>query len=463
MESDTPAHEAEVERHGSRVDLRVTVPAATVSDHVDEVSKAFRGQAKISGFRRGKAPMSMIRQRFRDDIREHVLEHLIPRHVSSELESRGIEPLHNPVLDDVDFDFDGPLTFRVHFDVRPEVEIQGYRDLQATRRVHRVTDDIVSRAMGDLRERAAQLEPVEGAPVHTDDYVRAELTLLPRDGKGKKLAEENRWIHVGHEQAIPGLNSQLEDLEVGDTREFVTRLADAYPNDMLAGKEVTCRVEVEEIKRRHLPPVDDDLAKDLGLDDLAELRDRVRADLEQQVAERAEQGVEQELLEQVLEANDIEAPESLVEDQLDRFTEGTARELAQQGVDPREGVDWRSFRAERRETAVHAVQRRLALDAIADAEEIEVEDAAVVARIERHPRAAEEDPRALVQQMRQDGSFEGVRSMLRRERALALVKESATIDSVEVEPAEETVENVLDADSSDRDEPGIVIPGGSSP
>lgn len=463
MDTETPTHEADLERSGSRVDLRVTVPAEAVAEHVDEVSKAFRQRAKIAGFRRGKAPMSMIRQRFRDDIRDQILEHLIPQHVSAELESRNLEPLHAPVLDDVDFDFDGPLTFRVHFDVRPELRIEGYRELQATRRLQRVTEDIVSRAMGDLRERAAQLEPVEGAPAHTDDYVRAELTLLPRDGKGKKLAEENRWIHVGHERAVPGLNSQLEGLEVGDSREFVTRLADAYPNDMLAGKEVTCRLEVEEIKRRHLPAVDDELAKDLGFEDLEELQRRAREDLEQQVAEEAERGVEEELLDQILAANPVEAPESLVEDQLDRATEGAARDLAQRGIDPREGVDWQSFRADRRAGATRAVQRRLVLDAIADAEGIEVDDADVVARIERHPRAAEEDPGALVRQMRQDGSFEGVRYMLRRERALAAVKESATIESVEVEPAEKPPEGLLEAESSEQDDTGIVIPGGSSP
>ncbi len=429
-------HETEFELVGSRINMKFTVTAEEVVKNVDEVAKVFRQRAKMQGFRRGKAPMSMVRQRFKEEIRDHVLEHMVPAHLRTELDVRGLQPLHNPVLENVDFDPERPLVFAVHFDVQPEISVSGYKDLEATKSIRQITDEAIDKAVDNLRERAAKLESVdddEGAK--QGDYVRTSIALFPRDGKGKKLAEEDRYVHLGEEQAIPGLNVQLEDLKVGDSREFLTELGEVYPNDLLAGKEVTCRAEVTEIKRRHLPAIDDDLARDLGLEDLAELREKTREDFGRHVEEEAERDMERQLLDQVIEANKIDTPESLVEARLDQAVQRAAQELAQQGIDPRTSMDWSRFRADNTADARRAVHEELLLDGIAETESIEVGEDEVVAEIESHQEDQPEGTvAALAQQMRKDGSFDGLRRAMVRRRALDFVKQHATIETVEEVP-----------------------------
>ena len=429
-------HETQFEQLGSRISMKFTVAAEEVARNVDEVAKAFRQRAKMQGFRRGKAPMSMVRQRFNEEIRDHVLEHMVPAHLGTELDARGLQPLCNPVLENVDFDPERPLVFSVHFDVQPEISMSGYKDLMATKSILRITDEAVDKAIDNLRERAAKLESVDGDEgAKQGDYVRTSIALFPRDGKGKKLAEEDRYVHLGEEQAIPGLNVQLEDLKVGDSREFLTELGEVYPNDLLAGKEVTCRAEVTEIKRRHLPAIDDDLARDLGLEDLAELREKTGEDFGRHMEEEAERDMERQLLDQVIEANNIDTPESLVEARLDQAVQRAAQELARQGIDPRTSMDWSRFRADNTADARRAVNEELLLDGIAAAESIEVGENEVVAEIESHEEGQPEGRvAALAQQMRKDGSFDGLRRAMVLRRALDFVKQHATIETVEEAP-----------------------------
>lgn len=444
-------HEADVDQVGARVTMTITISAEEATSNIEEVAGIFRQRAKIQGFRPGKAPMNMIRQRFRDEIRENVLDQLIPLHVGSEIKARDLKPIHNPMLENVDFEPGQPLTFTAKFDVEPEVEATGYKELAATKTIRSVQDEAVDNAVSNMREQAAKLETVDEGTILPGDYVVVKITLFPRVGKGKKLGEEERFVHVGEERSIPSLNTQLEGLEKGATREFVTELGDTYPNDLLAGKEVTCRVEVQEIKRRHLPAVDDDLARDLGFADLEELRAKTRENYAAHMEEEAERDVVRQLMDQVIAANPLDVPESLVEARLDQSVQRAAEDLVRQGVDPRNSVDWASYRADNKPHAERSVTEEILLDAIIKAEGIEIEDAAIIAEIESHQEDQPEGAAARVaQRMRQDGSFDGLKRAMLRSRALEVVKSHATIETVDASPestgtveadAESTTEN----------------------
>ena len=434
-------HEAEVDQVGSRVTMKIMISAEEASSNIDEVSKIFQERAKMQGFRRGKAPINMIRQRYRDEIRENVLDQLIPLHVGNEIKARGLKPIHNPMLEDVNFEPGHPLTFTAKFDVQPEVEIAGYKNLAASKTVRLVEDKAVDSAVSNMREQAAKLESVEDGGILAGDYAIVKIALFPRDGKGKKLAGEERFVHVGEERSIPSLNTQLEELKKGDTRKFVTKLGESYPNDLLADKEVTCRVEVQEIKRRHLPPVDNDLARDLGFADLSELREKTKENYAAHLEEDAQRDVARQLMDQVIAANPVDPPESLVEARLDHSMQRAAEDLARQGVDPGHSVDWAAYRAENEPHAKRAVTEEILFDAIVNAEGIEIEDAEVLVEIENHQEGQPEGTAASVaQRMRQDGSFDGLRLAMLRRRALDLVKSHATIETVEAGP-ESTTEN----------------------
>ena len=426
-------HEATHSHEGVRHTLEIVVPQETMDAKVITMAEAFRAHARLQGFRKGKAPLSMVRSQYRDEIRQRVLDDTLPELLGLELEARKLSPLGQPELTAVEFEPGGALTFSVKFDTAPEVTV-GELDFKASRPAVEVTDEMVQEALGELRERFAGLEPAEeGAKVEAGLYARCEIALLPRDGKGKRLAEENRFVHVGEEKALPGLNDELPGMTVGEEKEFVTQVAPGYPNDLVAGKEVLCRLKVEELKARKLPEVDDDFAADLGAEDLATLRERVREDIESDLQARADRKVESDLLEQLRLANPFEVPGSLAEKRLDEMVRRLAHDLAHQGIDPRDALDWNKFRSENRVGAEASLAEEMLLDKIAENAAIEVDDEVVQAEIERQWAAREggkERPLAsVIQQMRKDGSFDGLRLSMQRRSALDHLKAHATIDS----------------------------------
>ena len=424
-------HKAEYSRNGIHHTLQLVVSAETMRQRLDATAQAFRENARLAGFRRGKAPLSMVAQQFGDQIRQRVLDNAIPEFVRIELEERDLRPLDTPALSEVEFRPDESLMFTVSFDTAPEV-IVANTDLSATRSRPELTDEMVDEALANLRERAASLAPASAdESISAGKYARCEIALFAKDGKGRKLLEENRYVHVGQERAIPGLNSQLEDLTVGEERTFVTELADDYPNSLLGGKEVRCRVQVTEIKSRQLPTIDDDFAKDLGFDDLDELRIKVSKDLRKSLEAKTEREVEQQLLDQLRKKNPVEVPGSLIERRLDEMSQRFASDLAQQGVDPREAVNWAEFRAESRERACDGIAEDLLLDQIAEDEQLVVDDEAVTGEIRSQLAHSEGGNKqslpAVVQQMRKEGAFEGLRKTIRRRFALDHLQDHATI------------------------------------
>lgn len=412
--------------------LEITVPAETMSERFDQVARAFREQARLPGFRPGKAPLGMVRQKFAEEIRKQVLDDLLPRRLGMELESRDLEPLDTPELENLDFQPGDDLVFKVRFDTAPEVDVT-VTDLTATRPAVEVTEEMIQESLDDLRDRSARLVPAdEDATAREGSYVRCDITLFPKNGKGRRLAEENRFVPVGEEKAIPGLNAQLEGMAAGEEREFVTELSERYPNDLLAGKEVRCRVRVQEIKKRHTPPIDDELAKDLDFESLDALREQIRSNLEAEMESKAERSVDDQLLTQLREANPVEVPASLIERRLDEMSRRFANDLAQQGVDPSEALDWRAFRREQRPNAQSSLADEMLLDRIAEDEGIEVSEETLNQEIQRQVElrdGGKERPVAsVIQQMRKDGSYTAMRLSMRRRKALEHLRARATID-----------------------------------
>lgn len=425
------AHQVRYSQDGVRHTLEIVVPPEAMAERVERVATAYRGRIRLPGFRKGKAPLNMVRQQFGGEIRQRVLDQAIPEYVSRELEARNLEPLASPQLSDVDYSPGGALGFTVQFDTAPEVVV-GETEFAARRRKVDVTEEIIDAALGDLRERAARLVPVEDGVVESGTYARCQISLLPKDGKGKRLAEEDRFVHVGNEKAIPGLNDQIDGLGVGEQREFITRLADGYPNAILAGKEVLCRVTVQELKRRHLPDLDDDLAKEFAFDDLQALRAHTAENLAEHLEREADRDVERQLLEQLRANNPVQVPSTLIEQRIDEIARRFAVDLDDRSIDVRNAVDWNAFRAEHQTRAEQLIADELLLDRLADDNGLKVDDEAVQGEIRRQAESREggnaRTMMSLTQQMRKDGSFEGLRRTMRRRLALDHLRARATIE-----------------------------------
>jgi len=416
-----------VDVNETRKNVRVEIPKDVVDAEIDRVAKDYSRKARIPGFRPGKAPARVIKQRFREQILHDVLHDLVPRAVDDALRERGVEAVDTPDVRDVSIEEGRPLTFTASFDTVPSFDPGELAALSLQRSRVDISDDAVAEALERLRSRAARHEPVEGRGVDHGDTL---VTDLERTEEGKPQKHENVSIELGAKANPPGFDEQLLGLTVGETKTFTIQYPSDYPIGELAGTDVSYTVTVKALKRRVLPDLDDEFAKDLGLDSLDALRTRVREDLEQEAQHAAERELRGDLMKQLARRLPFEAPASLVEREIDRRVEEFARRLVDQRVDPRSaGIDWNNFRESQREVAREAIAAALVLDEITRRERLEVNDAEVASEIDRYAERTGRTPAAVRAALEREGGLSRVAAGLRREKSIDFVMSRATIVS----------------------------------
>ena len=399
--------------------VTIEISSDIVDAEIDRIARGYTRQAKVPGFRPGKVPATIIKKRFRDQILHDVMHGLIPRAVDEALQERGIEPIDTPNIRDVAVEEGQPLRFTAAIETVPPFDPGDLSTLHATKPPVAVTEDAVDQMLQRLRERAARSEPVTGRAAETGDTVVADLVRSTPQGPDR---HENVSIELGAMANPPGFDAELAGLSPGDEKTFTIHFPDDYAVKEMAGTDVTYSATVKELRRRVLPDLDDEFAKDLGaFDSLAALRDRVRADLQAEAEDNATRHVRGELMKQLAQRITFELPASLVEREIDRRLEEFARQLMQQNVDPRQaGIDWAQFREAQREPARLAVSGALVLDAIARRERLEVQPEEIDTEIERFAERAGRTPAALRAQFEKEGGIARLGAGLRREKAFDL-------------------------------------------
>jgi trigger factor len=407
--------------------LTIEIPSEIVDAEIDRVAKGYSKQAKLPGFRPGKVPATIIKQRFKDQIRHDVMHGLIPRAIDEALQERGIEPVDTPNIKDVALEEGQPLKFTAAIETVPPFDPGDLSTLSATRPSRAITDDSVDRMLERLRERAAKYEPVEGRPIGDGDTVVLDIDRMNADGKPDR--HEDVSIELGSSANPPGFDENLVGLSTGDQKTFSIHFPETYPVEEMAGTDVTYTVNVKDVRRKTLPELDDEFAKDLGtFDSLAGLRERVMSDLQEEADEKANRQLRTEILKQLADRVTFELPTSLVEREIDRRLEEFARQLAQQNVDPRQaGIDWAQFREAQRDPARVAVASAVVLDEIARREGITVSPEDVDKEIEQFAVPTGRTPAALRAQLEKEGGVARLSSGLRREKAVDLALARARI------------------------------------
>jgi trigger factor len=406
--------------------LTVEIPSDVVDAEINRVAKSYSKQAKIPGFRPGKVPSTVVKQRFREQILHDVMHDLIPRAVDEALQERGIEPVDTPNIKDVELKEGRPLTFTAAIETVPSFDPGSLATLTATRPPTAVSDDAVEQALQRLRERGAKYEPVEGRPVSDGDTIALDISRT--DAEGGTDRHEDVSIELGSAANPPGFDANLIGLNVGGEKTFSVHFPEEYPVKEMAGSDVTYAVKVKEVRHKVLPELDDEFAKDLKLESLAALRDQVRADLEEEAGDHAARQVRTEVLKQLSERLRFEPPASLVDREIDRRLEEFAHQLMQQQVDPRQaGIDWAQFREAQREAARAAVASALALDEIARRDGITVSADDLDREIEKFALRAGRTPAALRAQLEKEGGVARLTAGLRREKALEHAISSAAV------------------------------------
>lgn len=411
-------------------ELVIEVPLDIVQRELESVAGQFAKRARIPGFRPGHAPTSLVRRHFRDDIRSEVAQTLIPRYFQTAIKDQKWELVGQPRFEELKFEDEQPLTCKATFEVYPEFELKNYKELEVEEEPAPVTDAEVDKAVEGLRENAATFEVVTDRPAADDD----QLTVSYRGQDTSSAATppiESREavIQLGAKHTVEAFTENLRGTKAGDVREFNVTYPDDYPQKTLAGKTFSYHVEVQSIKRKEVPPADDELAKSVSeFATLEELRARLRQDLEKNAQRQAEIASKQKLAEKVLAEHTFPVPEELVEGQLDRKLERTLGQLLAQGIDPRETqVDWKKVREEARPDAEKEVRVSLILSRVAEAEKIdlseeEVDDVIREMAQERHMTAAE-----LKTRLTRDGQLDRLKSTRRNQKALDFIYRNAKI------------------------------------
>ena len=413
----------------TRKNLVVEIDSSTVDAEIDRVARDYSKAARIPGFRPGKVPPRVVKQRFRSQILHDVVHELVPRAVDDALRERGLEPLETPDIRDVVVEEGQPLKFTATFDTVPSFELRPYASLQLRRAQATLQEGAVDETLQALRERAARYEVVEARAVEQGDTVSVDLV---REAGGEAPdTHQGVTIEIGAAANPPGFDDELMGVHVGETKQFEVRYPNDYEMKELAGTAVKFTVTIKGLKRRVVPELDDEFARDLGeFDTLEALRARVQQDLTREAEQKAERDVRNELLKQLAGWVTFTVPESLIDRELDRRIEDFARRLMEQGVDARKAeIDWAAFRQGQQDAARDSVASALVLDEVAQREGLSVSEPEIEAELSRFGERTGRTTAAVRAQLEKDGGISRLATGLRREKAVDFLRSRATIVS----------------------------------
>jgi len=415
-------------------EIELEIPADNVQKAAEKVARDIARMARIPGFRPGKAPVTLVRRRFAEDIQGEVVQSLVPEYLGKALDEKKLIPVTRPAIDHVEFKEGEPLKFRAVFEVLPEFELGDYKNLRVHVDEIQVGDEQVDKALEEMRERAASYVPLEGQPAKDGDYALIKLMGMPAGG-GEPVRADNILCHLGGEETLESFTENLRGARAGESKQFESRYPDDYPDPKLAGKTYNYSVNVLDVKEKKLPELNDEFAKDAageqaGISTLAELRAKVRENLN--AAREHEQAVQarEKILETLVQQHDFPVPEALIESQMDVRLERVVRSLAAQGVDPRAvNVDWVSLRRNQRPKAVNDVKAELLLDRIAEAEKIEATDEDVEKEIAALSERSGESVTALRARLTKQGALDRMKSKLRSDKVTEWLHRTARIET----------------------------------
>lgn len=406
--------------------LSVEAPLDVVDKAWERAYSRVQKQASLPGFRKGHVPRSLVKLHFADDVRRDVAEHLIPDLYRQAVTEAKLEPVNEPDLSDVQLEEGTPLSFKAVVEIRPAITLGEYKGLTVEHAPTAITDENVEAALEQMREQHAELRSVERA-VAPGDVAIVDYTLAP---EGLEPSRESGYAFpVGEGAVLPEIDQAVVGMHAGEERVVGVRFAADHRRQELRDKAGQATVKVVEVKEKVRPPLDDDLARQLGE---FETLEAVRAEVRRQLEARRERddrlALEAKVVDVLLARHEFPVPDALVMRQVQHQIEHTRDRLRRQGVDPdRIQWDYQKMLAELRPGAERVVRRTLLLEAIADAETVAPSDADVDAEIERLATASRRPAPAVRRMMEKSGDLEALRSGLREQQTLDFLIRHATV------------------------------------
>lgn len=402
-------------------EIEVEIPAGEVSHETETLIQKYQKLARLPGFRRGRVPASIIRQRFSQDIQNDVVDALVPRYFRKETEKLGLVPVSQPRVSDLHFQQGEPLRFKASFEVLPEIKVEGYKELRAERPAITVTDEEVEQSLKNLQEQHATFTSVEGRALADGDFAQVSLDGRPKDGEGKPVHMDDILVEIGGKTTMLEFSENLRGVSAGEEKTFDVAYLQDFSDKRLAGKTLAYTVRVHGIKQKSLPELNEQFAKELGeFANLDAVRQRVREGMLAERKHAAEREAKDRLVAELIKRNPLEVPEALIERQVDLRLERGLRALAAQGMKQQDlkKMDLNRLRAGQREQAEQEVKASLLLDKIAEEEKIEVSNEEIdreVAALAAQSKQSADEVRA---RLARDGALDRIRSRIRNEKTL---------------------------------------------
>ncbi|HET8550671.1 MAG TPA: trigger factor [Bryobacteraceae bacterium] len=411
---------------GCKHSLEIEVPVEEVQRETERVLADIQKKARLPGFRPGKAPASIIRSRFGPQIRQEVLEELLPKAFQRRAEQEHLKVVGTPNVSDVHFHENQPLRFKAEFEVLPEFELQEYRDLPVEYEDPQVTEEEVNRRLEDLRQSKADYINEDPHPIQDGDFAVVSLESIA-GVEGEPIRNDEMMLHIGDPETLPEFTENLRSVTPGEIREFDVAYPEDYAEQRTAGKTVRFRVSVKGIRRKEVPELNDEFAQDLGdFQTIDELRDAIRKAMYAEKQYAAQRAARDTLTAELVRRHQFPVPEAWVERQIELTVENHVRRLAGKGVDPRKvRLDWPKIRESQRDRAVHEVKASLLLDRIADAEAIHATQDEVDREVQRLARAEREPVAAMRMKLEKDGALGRIANHIRTEKTLNFLFENA--------------------------------------
>lgn len=372
--------------------IRVEVPADEVSRRIEEGYVEVRKLAPLRGFRKGKAPMSMVKRVFRESVESDVAEHLVKESLADAIRRNDLKILSMPKIDGARLKEGEEFVFTATVEVVPEVAPDGYKGIPVVREKVEVRDADVDGAIEKLRESFARYHAVEGRGAAEGDLVEygfvasAEGAVIEKSDSASALIGGGIPFGKDFEAAISGMSA-------GQEKSFDVAFPETFPNTKYAGKTVSFTVKASAVREKQLPEIDDEFAKNFtDISGLADLRDKMRERLRQEGEERSRLRAEEDVRKGLLERISFDVPKTLVDRQIVSMMEDTASRMASQGIDLKKiGLDYEKMRERFAPNAERAVRVSLILEAIARKENIDVPFSEIEAEMKAIADAARMD------------------------------------------------------------------------
>ena len=411
---------------GCKHALEVLIPVEDVSSETGRVVEDFQKRVRLPGFRPGKAPAALILKNYGGDVRQKVLEKLIPKALQKEFENQNLRVVGRPNVTDVHFHEGEAVHFKAEFEVFPEFELKEYRGISVPYHDSEVTEEDVARRIEEIRDQKATYANIDPRPLEDGDF--AVLALESLAGVEPPVQADEMTLEIGGADSLEDFTQNLRGMSPGEDKEFEVTYPADYGQERLAGKTVKFLARITGVRKKELPESNDEFAQDLGdYRTMDELRAAIKKSLFDQRQEEAQREAKDKIVEQLVDLHDFPLPEAFIARQIENRVNQRMQALTQQGLDPKSlQLDWDSIREAQREPAMREVKASLLLERVAEREAIGATRDEVDKQVERLARQQREAYAPLRLRLEKDGTLNRIASHIQTEKTLSFLFEHAT-------------------------------------